>query len=104
MPSYVDVSFQDRQCDRSIEGAVRRWVARLEAMRFDILGAAAAIACAGRWRTSVCLTVTAGDGNLATAACTHADPFVAVADAFRAVRRDLLARAGLPLPAVLAHA
>lgn len=99
MPSYVDVSFQDGSCDRSIEGAVRRWVARLEAMCLDVRGAAAAVARAGRMRTSVCLTVTVGDGNLATAACTHTDPFVAVADAFRAVHRDLLARAGLPLPA-----
>ena len=101
MPSYVDVSFQDARCDRSIEGAVRRWVARLEAMRLDLRGAVAAFTCAGRWRTSVCLTVTVGDGNLATAACAHTDPFIAVADAFRAVRRDLLVRAGLPLPAVV---
>lgn len=91
MLPYIDVSFPDHTCDRSVEGAVRRWIARLEAMHFEIAGADAAVARAGRKRTSVCLTITLGDGKLATAASTHSDPFVAVADAFRAVRRDLLA-------------
>jgi hypothetical protein len=91
MPAYIDVSFSERAQDHSLEGVVQRWVARLEAMSFDVTGAVAAIEPAGRKRTSVCLTVTLGDGTYATATSTHDDACFAVSEAFREVRRDLQA-------------
>ena len=91
MPAYIDVNFADRVQDHSLEGVVHRWVARLEAMSFDISGAVVAIEPAGRKRTSVCLTITLGDGTFATAACTHDDPCFAVSETFRGVHRELQA-------------
>jgi hypothetical protein len=92
MLPYIDVNFHDHARDRSLEGAIHRGVARLEAMRFDVRGAAAALEPVGRKQTSVCLTITVGNGIVATAARTHSDPFFAISDAFCAVCRDLLAR------------
>lgn len=91
MSQYIDVSFVNHSHDHSLEGAVHRWVARFEGMRFDVRGATAVIERSGRKETRVGLTIMLAGGACSTAASTHTDPFVAVSDAFRAVRRDLLA-------------
>jgi ribosome-associated translation inhibitor RaiA len=91
MTSYIDVSFERTDRNPSIESAIHRWVARFEAMRFAIQRATAAIEPAGRNRTTVRLTLVLADGTTRTAATTHADPYVAVSDAFRVVRQQLLA-------------
>lgn len=90
MLPIIEVRFREQARDHSLENAVQRWVARLEGMRFDVHGADAVIERSGRRDTSIRLTVTLGDGASSAVACTHAEPFVAVSEAFRSVRRALL--------------
>jgi ribosome-associated translation inhibitor RaiA len=91
MNSYVDVNFHRIDRDPSIESAIHRWVARFEAMRFEVQRASATVESTGRNRTTVCLTLVLADGTARTAATTHTDPYVAVSDAFRVVRHQLIA-------------
>ena len=91
MTSYVEVNFQRIDRDPSIESAIHRWVARFEAMRFEVRRATATVEPTGRNRTTVCLTLVLADGTSRTAATTHTDAYVAVSDAFRVVRHQLLA-------------
>jgi hypothetical protein len=96
MTSYIDVNFQRIDRDPSIESAIHRWVARFEAMRFEVRRAAATVEPAGRHRTAVRLALVLADGTSQTAATSHVDPYVAVSDAFRLVRRQLLAGSASP--------
>lgn len=98
MISYVHVSFQRMDRNPSLASTVHRWVARLEAMRFEVRRAVATIESAGRSRTTVYLTLVLADGTSRTATTTHTDPYVAVSDAFRLVRRLLLAAASSGSP------
>jgi hypothetical protein len=91
MTSYVYVIFKGIDRNPSIEATVHRWVARFEAMRFEVLRAIARIEPAGRNRTAVQLTLVLANGTTRTVATTRPDPYVAVSDAFRAVRQQLLA-------------
>ena len=91
MTSYVDVNFQRIDRNPSIESAIHRWVARFEAMRFEVQRVVAIIEAAGRSRTTVQLTMVLVDGTSQTVVSTRTDPYVAVADAFRSVRQQLLA-------------
>lgn len=91
MTSYIDVNFQRVDRNPSIESAVHRWVARFEAMRFEVRRAVATIAPGGRGRTTVQLTLVLADGTSRTVDATRPDPYVAVSDAFRSVRQQLLA-------------
>jgi ribosome-associated translation inhibitor RaiA len=90
MTSYIDVTFERIDRDPSIESAIHRWVARFEAMRFDVQRAVATVKLSGRRRTTVCLTLVFMDGDSRTATVTHDDAYVAVADAFRVVRHQRL--------------
>jgi ribosome-associated translation inhibitor RaiA len=90
MTSYIDVTFARIERAPSIESTIHRWVARIEAMRFDVQRASVAVESDGRRRTRVSLTLSLMDGTSRTAAVTHADAYVAVADAFRVVRQQLL--------------
>lgn len=96
MTSYIDVIFQRTDRNPSIESAIHRWVARFEAMRFEVRRAIATVEPAGRSRTAVHLTLVLADGASRLAATAHADPYVAVSDAFRMVRQQLLAAAAAP--------
>ncbi len=91
MTSYVDVNFQRIARDPSIESAVHRWVARFEAMRLEVRRASAIVEPGGRGRTTVKLTLVLADGASRTADATRPDPYVAISDAFRSVRQQLLA-------------
>lgn len=90
MQPYIDVKFHRHAEDVSLVSAVYRWVARLEAMHLPVLSAGIAIDSPNRRTTGVSVTLTLADGQIAVAATTHADPYVAVSDAFRAIRRRLL--------------
>jgi hypothetical protein len=89
MTPYVDVSFHGLPRDVSIEAAIHRWVARLEAMRIEIQRAQITVEVSGRRRTSVTLILRLMDGNSRTTASVHADAYVGVADAFRAAKQLL---------------
>lgn len=91
MTSYVDVKFQRIARDPSIESAVHRWVARFEAMQFEVRRASATVESGGRGRTTVKLTLVLADGESRMADATRPDPYVAISDAFRSVRQQLLA-------------
>jgi ribosome-associated translation inhibitor RaiA len=91
MTSYIVVNFERIDRNPSIESAIHRWVARFEAMRFEVRRAVATVEAGGRSRTTVQLTVVLADGTSRTVATTRPDPYVAVSDAFRSVRQQLLA-------------
>jgi hypothetical protein len=88
MTTYIDVSFRGLVRDPSIEAAIHRWVARLEAMRLEIQRASVIVEPSGRKRTLVSTTVRLVDGTVRTSATVHADTYVGVADAFRAILRQ----------------
>lgn len=96
MTSDIDVSFQRTDRNPSIESAIHRWVARLEAMQFPVQRASAIVEPAGRSRITVRLELTLIDGTACAAATTHADPYVAVSDAFRVVRQHMIAATAPP--------
>jgi ribosome-associated translation inhibitor RaiA len=91
MTSYIHVTFRHADRNPSIESAIHRWVARFEAMRFEVRRAIATVEPVGRNRTAVQLTLVLANGTSRTVATTRPDPYVAVSDAFRAVRQQLLA-------------
>jgi len=91
MTSYVHVKFHRVDRNPSIESAIHRWVARFEAMRFEVRRAVATVEAPGRNRTTVTLTVVLANGIGRTVVSTRPDPYVAVSDAFRSVRQQLLA-------------
>ena len=91
MTSYVHVNFRRIDRNPSIESAIHRWVARFEAMRFEVRRAVATVEPGGRNRTTVQLTLVLVDGTSRTVTATRTDPYVAVSDAFRSVRQQLLA-------------
>jgi hypothetical protein len=93
MTPYIAVAFQRIDRNPSIESAIHRWVARFEAMRFEVRRAIATVEPAGRNRTAVTLTLLLADGVARRVATTHVDPYVAVSDAFRLVRQQALAAA-----------
>lgn len=78
--------------DASVEASVHRWVARLESPTVSVQRASITIEQVGRSRTKVCLKLDLVDGVASIATTAHEDIYVAVADAFRAVRRELLER------------
>ena len=88
----IEVAFRQCLADPSLDAAVRRWVERLERTGLELARATVVIE-EGAWRRTavrVELAVPAGAPIAATAA--HADPYVAIGDAFRVARRRLLAR------------
>jgi ribosome-associated translation inhibitor RaiA len=92
MSPYVQVSFQGMLRDPSLEAAIHRWVARLGSLNVEIHRAEVAIERLGRRRTAVRVSIGSVDGTAPAAAADHADAYVAVSDAFRAVHRQLLPR------------
>jgi ribosome-associated translation inhibitor RaiA len=99
---YIHVEFYGMPRDPSLEAAIHRWVARLESMSVRVQRAEVAIEPVGRRRTSVQVYIGALDGVAPQATTAHADAYVAVSDAFREVRRQLLSRATAPRKASLA--
>jgi ribosome-associated translation inhibitor RaiA len=92
MQPYIQVSFPGGPRDLALEAAVHRWVARLESAIEDALHVDVKIERVGRRATSVGLTLSGGAGGSRKAATSHKDAYVAVSDAFRALRQQLLCR------------
>jgi ribosome-associated translation inhibitor RaiA len=91
MQPYIQVSFPGGPRDLALEAAVHRWVARLESAIEDALHVDVTIERARR-NTSVGLTLSGGSSGSRKAATSHKDAYVAVSDAFRALRQQLLCR------------
>ena len=90
---YIEVQFQRIAHDPSLEAAVQRWVARFAAMNIEVRRAKAVIEPFGRRATAVTLSLVLSDGRDAAAAITHVEPYVAISEAFRAARRQLVSAA-----------
>ena len=90
MHSFIEVTFHQIEHDRAVENAVHRWVARLEGTQLDIRRARVRLERIGRRRTGACLELTLGGGRTVIATAGHEDAFVAVADAFRGARQQVL--------------
>ena len=83
---HVAVRFEGIPQDPSLEAAVERWVARLES-RLVVERIEVTIS-AGRLGT----TVRVVTGAISPISATRPDPYVAVSDAFRAIRRRMIDR------------
>jgi len=101
MVPYVEVAFSQIVPEPALEAVVHRWVARLECENLEVVHASAIIGRAGRKRTLVTLNVVLRYGQVA-ASTTHDDPYVAISDAFRAARRQVIARPRQPQPPAVA--
>lgn len=89
---FIEIQFCRLARDPSLESAIHRWVARLEAIQIAVRRADVTVEAAGRRRTSVSLAVSLPDRIEPDVVVAHADPYVAIAEAFRVVRRRVLAR------------
>ncbi len=87
MQSYIDLRFYGRDQDPLLAASVHRCVARLAGAGHAVHRAAIAIASENRRRTDVTLSLTLAGGELAVATTAHADPYVAIAEAFRIAER-----------------
>ena len=92
MQPYIQVVFPRSERDPSLEAAVHRWVARLESIIVDAVRVDVLIDRVSRGSTMVGLTVCGGAEGTRTAATRHKDAYVAVSDAFRALRQQLVCR------------
>jgi len=101
---YIHVAFHGMPRDPSLEAAIHRWVARLEGMNARVQRADVTVEPLGRRRTSVSVFVGAIGGVTPQATTSHVDAYVAVSDAFREVRRQLIGRATAPRSAPVALA
>jgi len=88
MPPMIEVSFLARPHDASLAAAAHRWVARLEAVGLEVRRATVAVHAARR-TTAVALEIELTDRVRASIHTEHADPYVAISDAFRAARHQL---------------
>jgi ribosome-associated translation inhibitor RaiA len=71
-------------------------------MNIEIERATVSIERTGWRRLSVCLTLVLAGGRALTTAISHTDIYVAVADVFRELRKQLLGRAATPTARSLA--
>ena len=92
MERYIDVRFRRMPRDLSIEAAIYRWVARLESANVAVHHATISIEPSSRRHVAVWVTLQLGDGSRSTTTASREDIYVAVGDAFRAVRRQQLDR------------
>lgn len=101
MQPYIEVAFTAMARDASVEAAAHRWVARLEAAGLSIRGVFLEIHAQRRGK-AVCLKLELSGGSAATASTARDDIYVAVGDAFRAARRQLLERTASGSPGLFA--
>jgi ribosome-associated translation inhibitor RaiA len=90
MCPHVDVKFVRMPRDLSVESSVQRWVDRIGWANVEVESAEVTIERSGWRRTSVCLTLTLTGERPFTAATSHVDVYVAVADVFREVRKQVI--------------
>jgi hypothetical protein len=85
----IDVKFVRLPHDPSVEAAVQRWVDRI-GWNIEVDRAVVSIERTGWRRLSVSLELFPATGKVVTTATSHIDIYVAVADVFRAARKQLL--------------
>jgi ribosome-associated translation inhibitor RaiA len=102
--AFVDVHFQGLAPDPSVESAIYRWVARLEAIQIGVARAKVTVEALGHRRVAVCLTVTLMDGSLRAADAIHPDVYLALEEAFRDLKRQARQPAPAARPRLLASA
>ena len=90
MQPFIEITFVDADRDSALEGAIHRWVARVESMGFAVEGASVTVEPQGRHVLAVQVALRLASGTLATGTSSHVEPYVAVADAFRVASRALL--------------
>jgi ribosome-associated translation inhibitor RaiA len=90
MCPHIDVKFVRMPRDPSVEASVQRWVDRIGWANVEIESAEVTIERSGWRRTSVCLTLALAGERPFTAATSHVDVYVAVADVFREVRKQVI--------------
>ena len=90
MSPLIDVKFARMQPDPSVEASIQRCVDRLGWTNVEIERALVSIERSGRGRTSACLTLVLAGGKALSTAISRSDIYVAVADAFREARKQLL--------------
>ena len=94
MPIPTEITFHEMPASGGVEAAIHRWVARLEHVYDRIVACRVVVdqphrrhRSGGEFHLRVVLSVPGED--VAVDQVRHADVYVAVADAFRAVRRQL---------------
>jgi hypothetical protein len=92
MQPAVRVKFERMARDPSVEASVHRWIARLESANVPLCSADITIEKTDGERTAVHLKLDPAGGPSSTIITSHDEIYVAVADAFRSARRQLLAR------------
>ncbi|MGE0399203.1 MAG: HPF/RaiA family ribosome-associated protein [Kofleriaceae bacterium] len=90
----TEITFHELDPSPAAEAAIERWVARLEQVHDRILHAHATVTVPhrhGRHREfEVHLKLDISGAEIVTRLARHEDVYVAIADAFRAARRQLL--------------
>ncbi len=90
----TEITFHELEASPAAEAAIERWVARLEQIHDRILHAHAIVSVPhrhGRHREfEVHLKLDISGAEIVTRLARHEDVYVAIADAFRAARRQLL--------------
>jgi ribosome-associated translation inhibitor RaiA len=107
----TEITFHELDHSPSVEAAIERWVARLEHVHDRILHAHAIVGVPhrhGRRREfEVHLKIDISGAEIVTRLARHEDVYVAIADAFRAARRQLLdeveSRRGYAKPAYVSR-
>ena len=89
MQPYIEVKFEYMAKDASVEASAHRWVGRLGAAGIFLRGAFLTVE-PGRRGSMVCLKLELVGGAALTVLTSRDDVYVAVADAFRTARRQLL--------------
>lgn len=94
MPIPTEITFHGIDPSPSAEAAIERWVARLEHVHDRIIHVHATVSVPhrhGRKRDfEVHLKLDISGAEIVTRLAKHEDVYVAIADAFRAARRQLL--------------
>jgi hypothetical protein len=89
MQPYIEVKFERMAGDASVEASAHRWVGRLGAAGIAMRGVFLTLE-PGRRASMVCLKLELVGGAALTVLTSRDNSYVAVADAFRAARRQLL--------------
>lgn len=98
----TEITFHELEPSTSAEAAIERWVARLEHVHDRILHVHATVGVphrhARRREFEVHLKLDISGAEIVTRLARHEDVYVAIADAFRATRRQLLDELGRRSP------
>lgn len=90
----TEITFHELERSPNAEAAIERWVARLEDVHDRILHVHAIVGVphrhARRREFEVHLKIDISGAEIVTRLARHEDVYVAIADAFRAARRQLL--------------